>query len=89
MIYNLSLHTVGLVLGLLLVVLHGLAIMHSEGAKKLLRAFPRSRQLGVILLTVDAIWAFLLVSKMDLGEFTQWRQWILTAIVAGYFLTLI
>jgi len=62
--------------------------MHSQGTQALLRAFPRSRQTGVALLTVDAIWAYLLVSNMDLGEFTSWRQWILVAIVVGYFLTL-
>ncbi len=89
MIYNLSLHTAGLILGLLLVVLHGLALVHSQGTRQLLRAFPRSRQIGVALLTIDAVWAFLLVTKMDLGEFTPWRQMILVAIVAGYFLTLI
>lgn len=87
MIYSLSLHTAGLALGLFLIILHLLALLHPKGTQQVLRAFPRSRRFGVALLTVDAIWAFLLMSDMDLGEFTPWRQTILAFIVVGYFLT--
>ncbi len=89
MIYSLSLHTAGLVVGLLLIVLHGLALVHAEGARELLRAFPRSRGAGATLLTLDALWAFLLVWNMDLGEFTPARPWILGAIALLFVLTLL
>ncbi len=89
MIYSLSLRDVGLALGILLIVAHLLALLHAGGAKALLRLFPRSRTAGNVLLTIDAIWAFQLVARMDLGEFSPWRQTILVVIVAFYFLTLI
>lgn len=87
MIYSLSLRSAGLIVGLLLVVVHLIALLHAKGARQLLRLFPRSRAAGMVLLTVDAVWAFLLIAEMDLGEFTSWRHVFLIAIVAGYILT--
>lgn len=88
MIYSFSLYTTGLVVGALLILAHALALIHGEGTRALLRRFPRSREFGVLLLTVDAVWAFLLVAQIDLGEFSTYRRVFLAIIVAGYFLTL-
>jgi len=89
MIYPLSLRDAGWILGAVLVVTHLLALIHAQGARRCLPLFPRSRFFGVALLSVDAIWAFQLVSRMDLGEFTPWRGTFHGIIVAGYFLTLL
>ncbi|MEI6351907.1 MAG: hypothetical protein WCP06_12475 [Verrucomicrobiota bacterium] len=88
MIYSLSLYTVGLVVGLLLIVSHAVALIHSKGTQRLLALFPRSKVFGGLLLTIAAIWAFLMIANIDLGEFTAWRRVILGVIVAAYFLTL-
>ena len=78
----------GVVVGLLLIVSHAIALIHSKGTQRLLAGFPRSKGFGAILLTAAAIWAFALIANIDLGEFTAWRRVILGVIVAAYFLTL-
>ncbi|MDD5351148.1 MAG: hypothetical protein PHQ12_13135 [Chthoniobacteraceae bacterium] len=89
MIYSLSLQTVGLLVGALLVAGHLIALLHARGVQQLLRALPRSRGAGVVLLTLAAAWAFGLVAQIDLGEFTSYRQVFLGVIAAGYVLTLV
>ena len=88
MIYSLDLYTMGLLVGALLILVHAVALIHGEGARALLRRFPRSREVGALLLTVDAVWAFTLVARIDLGEFSNYRPLFLAMIVAAYFLTL-
>jgi hypothetical protein len=88
MIYSLSLQTTGLIVGALLLVLHVVALIHAQGVQQWLRRFPRSREMGGVLLTVAAVWAFALVAQMDLGEFSSSRPVFLGIIAAGYFLTL-
>jgi len=89
MIYSLSLQTVGLIVGALLVAAHLIALLHGGGVRELLARFPRSRAAGVVLLTIAAVWAFVLVARIDLGEFTPYRPGFLMIIAAGYFLTLV
>ena len=88
MIYSFSLRNTGLLVGLLLIALHAVALIHAQGAKQLLRGFPRSRALGAVLLALDAVWAIALVSQIDLGEFTGYRQIFLVIIAIGSVLTL-
>jgi hypothetical protein len=87
MIYSLTLQTVGLVTGVILLALHCLALLRSRDGVKLLRQFPRSRAMGTVLIAIAAIWSFLLIRGMDLGEFTRLRTLMLVAIVAGAFLS--
>lgn len=87
MIYAMDLRVVGLVVGTLLLVGHGLALWRFPDCGKWLRKFPRSRVAGTILVAVAGIWSFVLVTKMDLGEFASLRKLMLLAIVAGTFLT--
>src|SRR5437016_7545356 len=75
-VYDLSLHTVGLIVGLLLLVTHLTALVRPEATKQWLKKFPRSRLLGNCLLALDAFWTFWLVTNMDLGEFSQFRTWL-------------
>lgn len=88
MIYSLSLHTAGLAVGLLLIAIHAIALINAREIRKLLLGFPRSKVFGIALMTVDAIWAFVLIAKIDLGEFTSWRQTILIAIFVAWILTI-
>jgi len=89
MIYTfLNLKMAGLLVGLALILGHALALVRSESTRNWLLAFPRSRVLGRVLLVGVAIWAFLLVAEMDLGEFTSYRNLFLILIPIAAFLSL-
>jgi hypothetical protein len=87
-VYDLSLHTVGLIVGLLLLITHSTALVRPEETKQWLKKFPRSRLLGNCLLAVDAIWTFWLVTNMDLGEFSQFRTWLQIGVPLVFILTI-
>jgi hypothetical protein len=87
MIYSVTLQSVGLVTGLVLLVVHGLAVLRSNDSLRFLRQFPRSRAMGTLLIAIAAIWSFLLIQSMDLGEFARLRNPMLVAIVLGAFLS--
>ena len=84
--YSVDLRTVGLGVGLLLLVGHGLALWRFSDCGKWLRGFPRSRTAGTILVALAGVWSFSLVWTMDLGEFASLRKIMLLAIAAGSFL---
>jgi len=87
-VYDLSLHTAGLIVGLLLLASHLIALVRPEQTKGWLLKLPRSRPLGIGLLAVDAVWTFWLVSNMDLGEFSQFRTWLQIGVPIVFVLTL-
>ena len=87
MIYqHTDLKTTGIVLGLGLIATHLVALLKGTSIRELLRDFPRNRAMGVVLMTINALWAFWVVSSMDLGEFGPLRQKILFAIPIAYVL---
>jgi hypothetical protein len=65
----LSLQLVGIIVGLLLVGLHLYAFLAPAKVQDLLKQFPRHKQIGIVLLVIDLIWCFWLISNIDLGEF--------------------
>lgn len=83
-----DLRTIGWIVGLLLIVTHALALLHGAGVRALLQSFPRSRVAGVALLGVDALWAFLMMLNMDLGEFSGFRNGLLLLIPIAAVLTI-
>ena len=83
MIYDFSLRSVGLVVGLGLVAVHALALAMPGAIQPWLLAFPRSRAIGITLCTLAAAWAFWLAATMDLGEFSPNRTLICGVILAG------
>lgn len=86
MIYHLSLHTAGLIAGVVLVMLGALGIF--VPAANYLPRFPRSRNAGAILLTLDLVWSFWLAATMEMGEFSHFRGPLLVILPIGYFLVL-
>ena len=86
MIYHFSLHTAGLVAGATLVALSLLAFFLP--VKNFLPQFPRSYAAGVILLTIDLIWSFGLLSTMEMGEFASFRRPLLFVLPIGFVLVL-
>ncbi|MGH8046566.1 MAG: hypothetical protein ACREKL_04920 [Chthoniobacterales bacterium] len=87
MIYPFTLQLTGIVVGILLIALHGLALAAPGPTQSFLRALPRSREWGIGLLVGSAVWAFWLVRTMDLGEFQPLRFTLTIAVPAGALLT--
>jgi len=87
MIYALSLRNAGLIAGgfLCLLGIIGL-VMHK--ARATLGQFPRSRLAGVIILAIDLLWSFWLISTMEMGEFSAFRRPFLIALPIGFFLAI-
>lgn len=87
MIYNLSLQTVGVIAGVLLIVISLPGLLKPDLATAVQR-FPRSRVAGVILLTAALVWSFWLLATMEMGEFSAFRRPLLIALPIGYVLVL-
>jgi hypothetical protein len=83
MIYPCSLQTAGLFVGVALLIVHGVALVREGQSQRWLRGFPRSRGTGIALMALAALWSFLLIWGMDLGEFARLRNVMLVAIAAG------
>jgi hypothetical protein len=88
-IYELSLQAVELVVGSVLLAIHLIGLLRPQQCKDWLLKFPRSRPLGIVLLFVDALWAFWLVSSIDLGEFSSARTYLQIGVPVAFMLTLI
>jgi hypothetical protein len=87
MIYSLTLETVLLFAGVMLIALGAFALWKVEETQTWLRTFPRSQMAGLVLLTTVAIWSWILIKTIDLGEFSNWRTRILVFIPVATFLT--
>ena len=85
---DLSLKTAGILLGLLLVACHIFAFLKREELSAWLRKMPRDKGVGVIILTIDFVWYWILISSMDLGEFQSIRQILQIAIPVTYLLVI-
>ena len=87
MIYHLSLQTVGVIAGAFLILISLPGLLKLDLATVAQR-FPRSRVAGVILLTADLVWSFLLLATMEMGEFSAFRRPLLIVLPIGYVLVL-
>jgi hypothetical protein len=87
-IYDFSLRSVGLVLGIILLAIHVIPLIRPAKSKDWLVKFPRSKPLGVAILAVDALWAFWLVTTTDLGEFAWVRTYLGFGVPIAFVLTL-
>jgi len=86
-IYHLSLHTAGIISGVVLVLLSlpGLLKPNLAGVAQ---KFPRSYVAGVFLLTICLVWTFWLLATIQMGEFSAFRRPLLIVLPIGYALTL-
>ncbi len=74
MIYSLSLSTALLLVGLVVLASHALMLAAPAKTQAWLKAFPRSEMWGTVLIAIAGAWFWWLVSTMDLGEFSEYRQ---------------
>ncbi|QQY09371.1 MAG: hypothetical protein JMM76_01550 [Candidatus Xiphinematobacter sp.] len=72
--------TIGAIVGAFLLLFHVAALLLKKDFGKWMQKFPRSRGWGSILLSMAATWTFLLVRRMDLGEFTNLRTIVLGSV---------
>ncbi len=61
--------------------------MHNT-ARATLGRFPRSRLAGFVILAIDLVWSFWLISTMEMGEFSAFRRPFLIALPIGFFLAI-
>lgn len=80
-----SLKTVGWVVGTALVMAHVYAFLNFEKLKPFLIGMPRNERLGVAILAIDFAWALLVWSEMDLGEFYNLERPVQMILIAGFF----
>ena len=66
--------------GAALIIVHLIGIIHARQVRAWLKAFPRSKVTGIVLLAIAAVWAFWLVATMDLGEFTSYRGMLMLLV---------
>ncbi|MDB6005446.1 MAG: hypothetical protein JWR15_2433 [Prosthecobacter sp.] len=74
----------GIVVALALILSHGWALKNTAKTQAILKAFPRDYKWGVILLTIDFLWAEFALVNMDMGEFFTMRDKFMMIVAAGY-----
>ena len=87
MIYDLSLHSAGIIAGAFLIVA-GLIGLVKPDLANVAQRFPRSRVAGIVLLTICLVWTFWLLATIQMGEFSGFRRPLLVALPIGYVLAL-
>lgn len=88
MIYHLSLQAAGISAGLFLLLVSLPSLLAPQAAAEWFRGLPRSRLMGVLLLTLAFLWSFWLLWTMEMGEFSSFRKPLLFALPVGYLLVL-
>jgi hypothetical protein len=87
--HDLTLRVCGLALGVLLVAVHLLAIARAKPSIDWMKRLPRNRTAGIVLLTIDLAWTWILVASMDMGEFWTLRKFVLVLLPVTYGLMLV
>jgi hypothetical protein len=88
MIYHFPLQTVGLIVGIVLLLLGLPGLVLPGKLQTWAKQLPRSYPAGVILLSIDLIWTLWLVATMEMGEFQTFRRPLLILLPIGYILAL-
>ena len=87
MIYRFSLQAAAGVAGIILCLLGAARLALHAPMQKSAAKFQRSRVAGIVLLAIDLVWSFWLVSTMEMGEFSAFRRPLLIAMPIAFFLT--
>jgi hypothetical protein len=74
----------GIVVALALILSHVWALKNTAKTQAFLKAFPRNYSWGVILLTIDFLWAEFALVNMDMGEFFTMRDKFMMIVAGGY-----
>ncbi|MDA7922756.1 hypothetical protein N9B73_13490, partial [Verrucomicrobiales bacterium] len=79
---GLPLKTMGIIIGLWLIVSHAIALVKPGIVQPFLKRFPRNENLGAVLVVIAFAWAFIFWSCMDLGEFFTIERPVQIVIIA-------
>lgn len=79
---GLPLKTMGIIIGLWLIVSHAIALAKPGIVQPFLKRFPRNENLGAVLVIIAFAWAFIFWSCMDLGEFFTIERPVQIVIIA-------
>ena len=63
-------------------------LIFPTATKSALARLPRSRVMGIALLTLAFIWSFWLLATMEMGEFSSFRRPLMIGLPIGYFLVM-
>lgn len=74
----------GIIVALVLISTHVWGLKNSAKAQAFLKAFPRTFQWGVVLLTIDLLWSVFALAHMDMGEFYNMRRVFIFITIGGY-----
>ena len=77
---GLTMKTAGIVLGVALIVTHLFALLKAGAVQEFLKKFPRNRMAGIVLMVIAALFAYVLMREIDMGEFYPIRPKLLIAI---------
>jgi hypothetical protein len=88
MIYHLSLRAAGFIAALFLLLVSVPCLLKPDLARRFAQRLPRSRAIGIGLLTIDFFWSFWLLATMEMGEFSSFRLPLLIFLPIGFFLVL-
>jgi hypothetical protein len=87
-IYQLSLHAAGILVGLFLLVLGAVGLIKPAFLQSVAKQLPRSRLAGIVLLTAALLWNIWLLATIEMGEFSTFRKPLLIALPIGYVLVI-
>ncbi len=82
---GISLQTMGVLIGVWLIVSHGFALLKPGIVSPWLKKFPRNEQLGILLTSIGFAWTFIIWSCMDLGEFYKIERPVQMILIIGCF----
>jgi hypothetical protein len=88
MIYQVSLQTAGIAVGIFLLLISLGGLLRPNLFQGLLKQLPRSRAAGIVLLSIAFGWSIWLLATMEMGEFSSFRRPLLIGLPIGYFLVL-
>lgn len=83
MVYPFSLQQVTLTLGIFYVLSHGFALLKPEACRNFLAQLPRNYNLGAVLMVGATLWFAGVLWKIDLMEYTKFRNLFILIVLAG------
>ena len=85
---SLSLKLVGIVIGVLWIAAHAFVLARPEQTRAWATQFPRSRTAGLVLLSLDFVWTYIVAFTMDWGEFYYLQTPVLVGLPVFFFLVI-
>ena len=82
---GIPLQTMGILIGVWLIFSHGYALLKPATVGPWLKRFPRNEKIGPVLTAIGFVWAFIIWSCMDLGEFYKIERPVQLILILGCF----